>query len=263
MLHLLLGVLAVSGAFGFLIIIHELGHWVAARRFGVRCPSFGIGVGPRLGSFRWRGTEFELRPVPFIGDVMMTGEDNSPEGEEWRDSLQYFLGGATFPSRPAELLAYLDSHKNDLLAESDSLLASRFRELHEHLTFHPDTVLRRIDDCEGNINHKPAWQRLIILLGGIAMNLVAAVVIFLGTMSIFGLALMGPERTTRIDGVSPGSAAERAGLKKGETVVSVAGQAVANGPEMVAAIGRHPGQPITIEVSLGKTTRSVPITPDP
>jgi len=263
MLHILLGVLAVAGAFGFLIIIHELGHWVAARRFGVRCPSFGIGVGPKLGGFRWRGTEFELRPIPFIGYVLMTGEDSSLELEEWRSALHRFLGEAPFPSRPSELLTWLEAHRETLLNEADDSVRARFLELKEHLTYHPDTVLKGIDDCEGNINLKPTLQRLIILLGGIAMNLVAALIIFIGLGLTHGIGIIDQERNTSIDAVSPGSAAARAGLAAGETVTAVDGEPVLSGGAMIAAIGRHPGQPMKLEVKTRKgAVRQLDIVPD-
>ncbi len=262
MLHILLGVLAVAGAFGFLIIIHELGHWVAARRCGVRCPSFGIGVGPKLGGFRWRGTEFELRPIPFIGYVLMTGEDSSFELEDWRAALHRFLAEAPFPSRPKALLAYLDAHKATLLNEADEGVRKRFAELQEHLTFHPDTVLKGIDDCEGNINNKPTLQRLVILLGGIAMNLVAAFFIFLGLGLTYGLGIVDQETTTTIDSVSPGSAAARAGLVQGETVTAVDGVPVTSGGAMITAIGRHPGQPMKLTVARKGAPRELDITPD-
>lgn len=263
MLHILLGVLAVAGAFGFLIIIHELGHWVAARNFGVRCPSFGIGVGPKLGGFRWRGTAFELRPIPFIGYVLMTGEDSSLELEEWRSALHRFLGEAPFPSRPRELLAYLEAHRETLLSEADDTVRARFQELKEHLTFHPDTVLKGLDDCEGNINHKPTVQRLIILLGGIAMNLVAAFFIFLGLGLTHGIGIIDQETTTSIEAVSPGSAASRAGLAAGEKVLAVDGQPVTSGSGMIAAIGAHPGQKMKLQVaSRSGATRDLDIVPD-
>ena len=70
-------------ALGFLIFIHELGHFFAAKRCGIRVEKFSIGFGPRLIGFRRGETDYCLSALPFGGFVKMAGE--SPEeqkGEE-------------------------------------------------------------------------------------------------------------------------------------------------------------------------------------
>ncbi|MCB9506054.1 MAG: RIP metalloprotease RseP [Myxococcales bacterium] len=62
---------------GPLVFFHELGHFVAARYFGVRCEQFAIGVGPVVASITRAGTEFSIRALPLGGYVRMLGA--SPE----------------------------------------------------------------------------------------------------------------------------------------------------------------------------------------
>ena len=58
------------------IIVHEIGHYLAARAVGIRILEFGIGIPPRLTRlFRWRGTDFTLNWLPFGGFVRPLGED--------------------------------------------------------------------------------------------------------------------------------------------------------------------------------------------
>ena len=59
------GFIAVLLAFGFIIFIHESGHFLMARKVGIRCPRFSLGFGPRLFSFDSRGTEFSVCALPF------------------------------------------------------------------------------------------------------------------------------------------------------------------------------------------------------
>lgn len=59
----------------FLIIIHELGHFFAARSVGVTVEEFGIGIPPRAKSWRWKGVLWSLNWVPFGGFVRVKGED--------------------------------------------------------------------------------------------------------------------------------------------------------------------------------------------
>lgn len=60
---------------GFLIFIHELGHFFAAKRAGIKVNIFSIGFGPKLFGIEYGGTEYRLSVLPFGGYVMMEGEN--------------------------------------------------------------------------------------------------------------------------------------------------------------------------------------------
>lgn len=66
-------------AFGFMIFVHELGHFLAAKLIGVRVDCFSFGFGWKLVSRKWRGTEYCISAVPLGGYVKLAGGD---EGEE-------------------------------------------------------------------------------------------------------------------------------------------------------------------------------------
>lgn len=68
-------IVVVAVVLGFMIFIHELGHFIAAKRIGVRAPVFSIGFGKRLFGFEWRGTDYRVSLLPFGGYVKMAGED--------------------------------------------------------------------------------------------------------------------------------------------------------------------------------------------
>ena len=70
---------------GSIIIIHELGHFLAAKFFGVYCAQFSIGFGPRIWSKKGKETEYELRALPFGGFVAMAGEEDQAENELMKD----------------------------------------------------------------------------------------------------------------------------------------------------------------------------------
>lgn len=65
---------------GVLVIVHEAGHWVVAKLFGVGTPVFSIGFGPRIFGFRLWDTDFRVSVLPVGGYVRMAGAD--PFGEE-------------------------------------------------------------------------------------------------------------------------------------------------------------------------------------
>jgi len=66
--------------FGLLIVIHELGHFLAAKAFNVRVVEFSIGMGPRLFKKQGKETLYSLRALPIGGSCLMEGEDeDSPD----------------------------------------------------------------------------------------------------------------------------------------------------------------------------------------
>src|SRR5688572_2949791 len=71
---------------GIMILIHELGHYWAARFFDVRVEAFSFGFGPRLFGFRRGETDFRFSAILFGGYVKMTGEQ---PGEDATDSRAF------------------------------------------------------------------------------------------------------------------------------------------------------------------------------
>lgn len=63
--------------FGIIIIIHELGHFLLAKKNGITVVEFSLGMGPRLLSTEKGGTRYSLKLLPFGGSCMMLGEDDS------------------------------------------------------------------------------------------------------------------------------------------------------------------------------------------
>jgi len=81
----LISILAPIFVIGVLVLVHELGHFLAAKRSGIRVETFSIGFGPAIVSFTRGDTVYKISWVPFGGYVKMSGED--PEDEE-EDELE-------------------------------------------------------------------------------------------------------------------------------------------------------------------------------
>ena len=79
---------------GWLILIHEAGHCVAAKRAGVPVRIFSVGFGPALISRRWKGTEYRLSAIP-LGGYVLLGLEGEKEylGLPFRKRLAFALGG--------------------------------------------------------------------------------------------------------------------------------------------------------------------------
>src|SRR5919201_5690833 len=68
-------ILAFIFVIGVLVFVHELGHFVAARRIGVRVLTFSLGFGPKLVGFTRGDTEYCISAIPLGGYVKMAGEN--------------------------------------------------------------------------------------------------------------------------------------------------------------------------------------------
>ena len=71
------GIIIAIIALGFIVFVHELGHFIAAKRSGIRVERFSIGFGPKLIAFNRGGTEYRISVLPFGGYVKMAGENPS------------------------------------------------------------------------------------------------------------------------------------------------------------------------------------------
>lgn len=67
---------------GLTVSLHELGHLLTAKMFGVYCYEYSVGMGPKLWSHQGKETEYSLRAFPLGGYVRMAGEESLEEGDE-------------------------------------------------------------------------------------------------------------------------------------------------------------------------------------
>ena len=70
---------------GAIVLIHELGHFLTAKLFGVYCAEFSIGMGPKLFSKKKGETEYQIRALPIGGYVAMAGETDQEDNEIMKD----------------------------------------------------------------------------------------------------------------------------------------------------------------------------------
>jgi regulator of sigma E protease len=78
-------VLAFVAVLVVLVLVHELGHFIVAKRAGITVQEFGIGFPPRIGSVVWHGTRYSVNWIPLGGFVKMLGEDGEAEADKMRE----------------------------------------------------------------------------------------------------------------------------------------------------------------------------------
>lgn len=136
-----------------------------------------------------------------------------------------------------------------------------------YVKFHGDANAASMPDAEemaratrdpGNFHGKPVWQRAAVVAAGPAANFILAIAIFAAAFALVGMPVTEP----RVDEVLPGSAAERAGLQKGDLVLSVDGKTIASFADLQQAIITRPGEALVLLVERGGSPITVSATPE-
>lgn len=178
----MIGVFAL--VLGSMVVIHEFGHFIVAKLFGVRVEIFSVGMGKRLWGFKRGDTDYRLSLLPIGGYVKMAGEN-----------------------------------------------------LDEQLTGAPDEFMS-----------KPKWQRFCVAIAGPVMNIITAIAIP-ATMAMISHQLPAyVNQPAVINVVAIGSAAEQAGLQRGDLIVSIDGLEDPNWQEVEDRVLINPDQDIPVVV---------------
>jgi regulator of sigma E protease len=227
-----------------LVFVHELGHFVAARRFGVRAEEFGFGFPPRArGVQLWRKNNQDGTPVQKAeGERSLTSKFN------WR-----WVSG---------------SHE---ITEDDSLYGTVYS-----INWLPLGGFVKIKGENGekeadrdSFGSRPIWQRSVILSAGVAMNvLLAMVIIIFGMMIGLPQAIDGLDQRVQISDrkiqvmqVMPELPAELAGMKIGDAILSINNEEFSTYTELQDFIDKNVGQPLHYLVGRGQQQIAMTITP--
>ena len=230
--------LAPLVVFGLVVFVHELGHFLAAKSMGVYAPRFSIGFGPALWRRRWGETEYVLALLPLGGYVRMASR---------QDQATAFREGGSEDAAVAEVGAnatppILRGAEGEKDWDPNAMKPFGPKPIPDHRWF----------------ESKPLIARLFILIAGVTMNVVLALVIDIGSMSVYGR----PYIPAVVDSIVAGRPAERAGLQRGDSIVAIDGQPVTEWPQLLARVSSSPGRTITLDVVRGGQHRTVSVQPE-
>lgn len=152
-----------------------------------------------------------------------------------------------------------------------TLLARRWGETEYRLSAFPfggyvrmageDGVEEPLTSPDRGFAAKPLWQRSAIVAAGPGVNLVFAFLVFSGVFFAYGESV--PAAGARIGGVSAGQPAETAGLRAGDEVLSIDGEAVPSWEVLAERVRQSGGKTLTLSVKRGEETLSVEVSPQP
>ena len=239
----ILGILIMVVGLALSIGLHEVGHLIPAKRFGVRVGQYMVGFGPTLWSRTFGETEYGLKAVPLGGYISMAGMyPPKHDGEKARDSSTGFVQA--------------------LVQDAPTPLAV------------DGTVTEVADDPRRSFYALAVPKRIVIMLGGPVMNLLIGIVLYAVLLCGFGVAQASTtvgsvsqcvisatddrEDCAATDATAPGAAA---GFLPGDEIVSMNGEPIAEWTQATALIRKSAGEPLTVVVKRDGAEQTLTATP--
>src|SRR5947209_5755755 len=265
---------------GVMILVHEFGHYFAARFFDVKVETFSFGFGPRLFGFKRGETDFRFSLVLFGGYVEMAGDQ---PGDEVANDPRAFLAK---PRWQRLIIAFAGPFMNIVLAVG--LMTGLFMVRYPKLpTVHspavgyvePGSPADKAGIKEGDrvvqVDDKtdPTWEDIEIQEVSSANRPMHVAVMRGGERTVLtltpdmddrngiGRAGWSEQDTVEIARVDPTMAAAKAGLQARDLLVSVNGQPVRSKPKLHDVITQTKGAPINLEYSRNGQLHQVTVTP--
>lgn len=191
-----------------LVLVHELGHFLVAKKLGVKVEEFGFGFPPRVFSKKIGETLYSINLLPIGGFVKLYGEDDAGGGK---------IG-----------------------------------------------QVKNISKTKGNNQRaffvRPVWQRAAIVVAGVVMNFLLAVIIISYLFSVQGVDTQG--KNVLVLALVHNAPAEKAGLKIGDTILTLNGQNVISTNQVITTTKKLLGHPIILQVKRKDSTIStITLTP--
>jgi regulator of sigma E protease len=266
---------------GVMILIHELGHYWAARFFDVKVETFSFGFGPRLFGFRKGETDFRFSAIFFFGGyVKMAGEQPSEEGNveprsllskpRWQRLIIMFAGPGMnlvlavavitglfmvrfpkVPSSPSPVIGYI---------LPDSAAAKAGIREGDRIVQIGDTVNPTWDDVAIKEVASAGHPLSVWILRDGERKLVTVTPV-LEPKSGAGLAGWGEQSEIEVASAMPDKPAALAGLRQGDVMVSVDGQPIRSTAKVHDIINANGGKPVELVYSRNGKQAKVTLTP--
>ncbi len=266
---------------GVMIVIHELGHYWAARWFDIRVDTFSFGFGPRLFGFKKGETDFRVSAIPFGGYVRMAGEQPGDAGADDPRSFQ------AKPRWQRLIVVFGGPFMNLVLAVGllTGLFMWRFPKTPPHEVSGvvgvvlPESSAARAGIQEGDritrldgISY-PSWEDIALKVlsspgqplrvsydrNGVEKE--TTLVPEMDKRDGIGSAGWGEQMEIQIGGVQPGMDAERKGLRPGDVLVSIGGQPIRSSMKIREVVKGSQGKPVDIVYRRAGKTQTATVTP--
>ncbi len=267
---------------GVLVFVHELGHFLVARWYGVRVITFSLGFGPKLLKFTRGGTEYCISLVPLGGYVKLVGEtvQDTPSGEpdeflsksKWIRFQVYLAGPVMNIALAILILAFVRAQGADepIYRTSPAVVgAVAAGSAAERAGMKPGDLIVAVD---GRV--VPTWTSLTMAVLPRAERELVVTIERAGsrqdlkitpsaeTKYRLGSLGVAPVLRPQLRGVTAGNPAEKAGLARGDIILAVGGVPGLSREEVIAAIRKSGPNPLVFTVERPDGRLDISVVPE-
>lgn len=225
----MLSLLAAILVFGLIILFHEFGHFLLAKRGGICVVEFSLGMGPRLLSTVKGGTRYSLKLFPFGGSCMMLGEDDDLSDEGRDEKARTDIAGKAAYGED-EFKSTEDAHDGTNAEKTRSYAGIELAPGATGVSFNETSV----------------WTRFLVIAAGPIFNFILAFV-----CAFFVISYVGYDPAQVYDVVEGYPAAE-AGLEPGDVITKINGKSIKIYRDVLAYTSFHQGETLNIEYRRGE-----------
>ncbi|MDR6552781.1 RIP metalloprotease RseP [Paenibacillus qinlingensis] len=255
--------------FFVLVTIHEWGHFYFAKRAGILVREFAIGFGPKIFSYKKGETRYTLRILPIGGFVRMAGED--PEIVQVNPGQTVAIKLNKQNQVSFLYLDQLDRRSNVIMGVVEHIDLDKSLRLSidvdgEKVTYPVDPQAMmvtkgtetQIAPYDRQFGSKSVGKRALAIVMGPVMNFILAIVLF-----FIVVIMSGVFTNVKLDSVLAGKAGEKAGLLKGDIIMSIDKQPIGDDRnKMVSAIQSSAGKTMTWVVDRAGNPLTLQVTPE-
>ncbi|MBP2458864.1 membrane-associated protease RseP (regulator of RpoE activity) [Clavibacter michiganensis] len=266
----ILGVLIIVVGVAVSIGLHEVGHLVPAKLFGVRVTQYMIGFGPTIFSRRRGETEYGVKAIPLGGYISMIGmfPPQSSRAGTSSTGIAQLVGPDSRRGADAASPAAPDADDRAGRGFFDLLVQDARQASAESVGDEEDRAFYKL----------PVLKRMVIMLGGPAMNFLLAIVLFAIVLCGFGVTtptttvgqvnacIVPAGSTASADAATcPAGAPEApgaaAGLQPGDTIVSIDGEPITAWDQVTGRVQVSAGTELDVVVERDGARQTLAITP--
>ena len=269
------GIIAFILIFFVVVTIHEFGHFIVAKRSGILCQEFAIGMGPKIFHKKIGETNFTIRLLPLGGYVKMPDNvfdfNNDVSMYDLKKGMNIRL--KLDKEDKVEKIILDESNDMELLPihlEDFDLTEKLFirgfvGDESEYFEVRKDACVvfggmeEQIAPLDRMFSSHSWGKKFWTLFAGPLMNFFLAAIIFIGLAFYTGVPVNNDD--AKLGVVADNSPAQTAGLKVGDTITEVNGQSVSTWTGFVEKIKESNGQELTLKVNRDGSIQEVKVTP--
>ena len=281
MTHLLFTIPAFLFALGVIVFVHELGHHLMAKLFGVRVLTFSLGFGQRIWGFEHGGTDYRVSAVPLGGYVRMAGDlpedhvglpDDLLSKARWQRILIYLAGPLMNVVLSVVLIALVFMQGIPVqglqgappvvgFVADDSPATAAGLVPGDRILSVDGNAVELWGDLEFAVTTSPEKTLVLDVERGEETFTTELTPVKVSRHE-FGDAGFFPKLQLRLSVVFEETPAHRAGFLSGDAVVRVDGEPITSPQDFVDRIEPRAGEAVSIEVLRGETVQTLTVTPE-